>query len=233
MELRANIANEYSFYNTIYNSSQQNDIDYFYPSEAEILNIYNNLEYRKILREKLSLELKDSLLYQMLHHEYETLDTPSWQQKILNYLQPLKPSHSESDNWILNLNLNLRILKRIKQLQKHVRDLITSVSQTDVLCLGASAVVGMPELHAESGRLSICCIEPDERLLSDLAAAYHKDQGIRKIVCGNYQHYFPDRKYDVIIYPSGRTWQETEKMQDLLLKLRSYLKPEKGRFLAY
>lgn len=234
MELRANIAKEFSLYNSLcYKGKIQDEMTSYYPTEAELMNIFSNPDHRKILRQQLSPELDGSLLYHMLNMESNTLTTPFWQQKILNYKNPEKASHTEADKWILDLKVNVKILHRIRHIQIRLEECIHHKDKCDVLCLGAAIVAGLPELHTENRNINICCIESDENFINELSVTYNAHPCIRKIVHGQYLHYYPDRKYDVIVYPAGQTWQETEKMQTLLMRLKNNLKPDTGRVLAY
>jgi hypothetical protein len=231
MELRANLLNDYHLYNALcYATKKEKEVINCFPTEAEFLNIFNNPGLRKQLRNQLAPELSGSLLNHFLNQNGDSSVSPFWQYTILKYTHPVQAMHSESDSWVLNLEINLKSTRQIQLIQKRILEIINTELPGNVLCLGARAVVGLPELGRN---LSICCIESDENLLCELRAIYAMEQESLKSVLGDFHHYCPDRKYDLIIYPSGKTWQETEKMQALLLKLRNYLKPEKGRVLAY
>ncbi len=234
MELRANLSNEYRLYNSIcYTGKKEEENSGYYPTDADFMHIYNNKAQRQFLLDKLAQELHGSLLYHFLNQKHDTPVSPFWQYTILHYSEPLNTVHTESNRWVLNMEINLKIFKQIRLIQNHIKDCISLDGRIEVLCLGTKSVVGLPELRKEGIDINICCIESDENMLHELETTYANEPGIRKLVKGDFHHYCPDRKYDVIIYPCGKTWQETERVQTLLIKLRNYLKPEKGRVLAH
>jgi hypothetical protein len=231
MELRANLSNEYLLYNALsYGGQKEEVIANYLLTETEFLNLLNNTDQRKFLLDQLPPDMKGGLLHLFLNHKYNITESPLWHYTILNYKHPVRAVHAETDFWVLNQAINLKSFHQVRLLQKRILEITNHELRVNVLCLGAKAVVGLPELGKN---LSICCIESDENMLNELKAIYANEPGIRKYMKGDFQHYCPDRKHDVIIYPSGKTWQETEKMQDLLLKLKNYLNPDKGRVLAY
>ena len=98
MELRANLSNEYLLYNALsYGGQKEEVIANYLLTEAEFLNLLNNTDQRKFLLDQLPPDMKGSLLHLFLNHKYNITESPLWHYTILNYKQPVREVHAETN----------------------------------------------------------------------------------------------------------------------------------------